>query len=91
MPPVIVSARDRSGAVTIDVPVEAALLAAGDHNGATFHQHMGFRDLCLGRRSAAEVGMLDGWWAVALGMAAQEAAARGVVVDLGARDYAPPV
>ena len=91
VPRVIVSPRDRSGAVTIDVPVEAALLAAGDHNGATYHQHMGFRDLCLGRRSAAEVGMLDGWWAVALGMAAQEAAARGVVVDLGARDYAPPV
>jgi hypothetical protein len=38
---------------------------------------------------APEVGLIDGWWAVAMGMAAQESATTGQAVDLRTVGYAP--
>src|SRR5690606_22843501 len=66
---VIVSPRQPQGPQVLEVPVDPALLAAGDHNGATFYQHRGFAR-CRTGAVAPEVGLLDGWWAVAIGMAA---------------------
>lgn len=81
VPRVIVSPRDPKGPRELDVPVDPALLAAGDHNGSTWYQHRGFADVVLGRR-APEVTLADGWWAVAMGKAAQLSAATGESVRL---------
>jgi predicted dehydrogenase len=83
IPRVIVSPRDPRGPVDQEVPVDPALLAAGDHNGSTWHQHRGFADVVTGRR-APEVTLMDGWWAVAMGQAAQASAASGQSVALTA-------
>lgn len=87
-PQVIVSPRNPKGPRVLEVPVDPTLLAAGDHNGSTFYQHMGFASVVRGER-APEVSLTDGWWAVAMGMAAQESAATGRVVDLTNASYAP--
>ncbi|MFN4155658.1 MAG: Gfo/Idh/MocA family protein [Paracoccaceae bacterium] len=88
VPQVIVSPRSPKGPLVLDVPVDPALLAAGDHNGSTFYQHQGFARMVRGQQSP-EVSLLDGWWAVAIGMAAQESAATGQAVDLTRAAYAP--
>jgi len=83
VPRVIVSPRDPRGPVEQDVPVDPALLAAGDHNGSTWYQHRGFADVVLGRRRPA-VSLRDGWWAVAMGQAAQASATTGQAVAIAA-------
>ncbi len=89
VPRVIVSPRDPKGPHELEVPVDPALLAAGDHNGSTFYQHRGFADVVMGLR-APEVSLLDGWWAVAMGMAAQTSARTGQSVALSALPEAGP-
>ncbi|OJY34821.1 MAG: hypothetical protein BGP11_16150 [Rhodobacterales bacterium 65-51] len=81
MPQVIVSPREPKGPRLLEVPVDPDLLAAGDHNGSTFYQHQGFARVVAGAQ-APEVSLTDGWWAVAIGMAAQESARTGQAVDL---------
>ena len=88
VPQVIVSPRAPKGPQVLEVPVDPALLAAGDHNGSTFYQHQGFARVVRGAQSP-EVSLLDGWWAVAMGMAAQESARTGQAVDLTRAAYAP--
>ena len=91
-PPVaqlVVSPRAPKGPRVREVPVDPTLLAAGDHNGSTFYQHQRFLAAVRGA-GPVEVGALDGWWAVAMGMAAQQSAARGQAVDLRACAFAPP-
>jgi predicted dehydrogenase len=88
VPKVILSPRDPAGPVELDIPVDPALLAAGDHNGSTFYQHQGFQRAATGGQ-VPEVSLMDGWWAVAMGMAAQESAMTGAAVDLGKASYAP--
>lgn len=88
VPKVIVSPRDPKGPHEVDVPVDPTILAAGDHNGSTFYQHQGFARAARGLQ-APEVGLTDGWWAVAMGIAAQESAATGQAVDLRRATYAP--
>lgn len=88
IPQVIVSPRDPKGPRVLEVPVDPGLLAAGDHNGSTFYQHSGFARVVQGQQSP-EVTLTDGWWAVAMGMAAQESAVTGRVVDLTQAPYAP--
>lgn len=79
VPQVTVSPRDPAGPVILDVPVDPTLLAAGDHNGSTFYQHRGFAEVVehFGR---PQVALEDGWWAVAMGIAAQISAAEGRVI-----------
>lgn len=72
---VIASPRHVPGPRLVEVPVDPALLAAGDHNGSTFYQHRKFVDAVRGR-GRVEVTLDDGLKAVAMGMAAQ-ASARG--------------
>jgi predicted dehydrogenase len=88
VPQVIVSPRNPAGPRVLEIAVDPALLAAGDHNGSTFYQHRGFanaaRDL-----QPPDVGLVDGWWAVAMGMAAQESARTGQSVDFRDLAYTP--
>ncbi len=83
VPLIIESPRNPTGVVSREVPVDATLLAAGDHNGSTFYQHRLFADLVRKGQGAPEVSLADGAWAVAMGLAAQAAAAEGRVVDMG--------
>lgn len=76
VPQVVVSPRNPAGPIVLDIPVDASLLAAGDHNGSTFYQHRGFADV-VARGAQPAVGLADGWWAVAIGIAAQISAAEG--------------
>ncbi len=78
-PQLIVSPRDPRGPLREDIPVDPAILAAGDHNGSTFYQHQKFRAAALGQ-GPVEVTLGDGAAAVALGLAAQESARTGQAV-----------
>lgn len=75
-PKLIISPRINKGPQEIDIPVDAQLLAAGDHNGSTFYQHERFLQTVLGKQEP-EVSVHDGWAAVLIGMAAQESARTG--------------
>jgi myo-inositol 2-dehydrogenase / D-chiro-inositol 1-dehydrogenase len=61
------------------LPVDPALLAAGDHNGSTFYQHKRFCAAVRGE-GPVEVTLDDGWRAVVMGMAAQVSARDGAAV-----------
>ena len=88
---VVVSPRQPAGPRVLDVPVDPLLLEAGDHNGSTFYQHRHFADLVAGGRAAPQVSLDDGWWAVAIGKAAQISAGTGqAVAGDGLRALAPP-
>jgi len=79
VPQVTVSPRAPAGPIVLDLPVDPSLLAAGDHNGSTFYQHRGFADV-VAKAGTPDVGLTDGWWAVAMGIAAQISAAEGRVI-----------
>ena len=81
VPQVIVSPRNPKGPHVMNVPVDPVLLAAGDHNGSTFYQHQRFNDAVRGL-GPVDVTANDGAKAVAMGLAAQESARTGSVVDL---------
>lgn len=79
---VIESPRAPKGPKTVEVPVDANLLEAGDHNGSTFYQHQKFLELVRGERDGPEVTLHDGKMAVLMGQAAQQSAATGKAVEL---------
>ncbi len=80
-PQLIISPRDPSGPTVIEVPVDEALLAAGDHHGSTFYQHQGFQRAVLGQQ-VPEVTLHDGWCAVRMGMAAQQSSLESKAIKL---------
>ncbi len=80
-PKLIKSPRTPRGPEVIDIPVDPMLLDVGDHNGSTFYQHQKFQQVVLGNGDP-EVTLSDGWWAVSMGMAAQQSAVTGQAVDL---------
>jgi myo-inositol 2-dehydrogenase/D-chiro-inositol 1-dehydrogenase len=80
-PKVIVSPRNPKGPDVLEISVDPKILQAGDHNGATFYQHLGFQKTVLQGR-APEVTLLDGAAAVALGLAAQKSASTGQAVEI---------
>ncbi len=75
------SPRAPKGPRMVEIPVDPLLLAAGDHNGATYHQHVRFADAVRGR-APVEVSLRDGARAVEIGHAAQRAAETGETVWL---------
>ncbi|WP_312406268.1 Gfo/Idh/MocA family protein [Rhizobium sp.] len=77
---VIVSPREPQGPRAIDIPVDPALLDAGDHNGSTFYQHQRFLRAVQGD-GPVEVTVEDGKWAVLMGLAAQQSSETGQVVE----------
>lgn len=81
VPHIVESPRHPCAPVMTEVPVDAAILAAGDHNGSTYHQHLKFLDVVRGK-GQVEVGLDDGIWAVRMGQAAQESARTGMAVTL---------
>jgi predicted dehydrogenase len=83
---VIVSPRYPKGPHAVEIPVDPELLQAGDHNGSTFYQHQRFQRAIQGLQSV-EVTLEDGWWAVAMGQAAQRSAMTGQAVMI---DNGPP-
>jgi myo-inositol 2-dehydrogenase / D-chiro-inositol 1-dehydrogenase len=86
----IVSPRDAlvsGGPRSLDIPVDPALLAAGDHNGSTFYQHQRFAAVVRGE-GKVEVSLNDGLKAVMIGLAAEESCKTGLAVDLLAGNYA---
>jgi myo-inositol 2-dehydrogenase / D-chiro-inositol 1-dehydrogenase len=78
---VVVSPRHPPGPRTLEVPVDPALLAAGDHNGSTFYQHQKFLQV-LRSGGPVEVSLTDGLKAVVIGLAAEHSAQSGEAVDL---------
>lgn len=88
VPQVIVSPRQPQGPVVLEVPVDPQLLDAGDHNGSTFYQHQRFQK-AVTAGAPVEVALSDGWWAVAMGLAAQQSAMTGKAVDIASLAYTP--
>ncbi|MGY9046682.1 MAG: Gfo/Idh/MocA family protein [Rhodobacterales bacterium] len=84
VPQLIVSPRSPKGPHRIDIPVDPALLAAGDHNGSTYYQHQRFLDVVRGQ-GVPEVSLNDGFAAVRMGLAAQESALTGQAVVLASK------
>ena len=81
VPKLVTSPRAYKAPTTREMPVPPELLAAGDHNGSTFHQHERFLQVVRGA-ATPEVSLSDGWAAVAMGLAAQDSAATGQAVTL---------
>jgi len=63
------------------VVVDDALLAAGDHHGATYYQHLKFLNT-IRNADPVEVTVQDGARAVAMGIAAEESIRTGRAVEL---------
>ena len=66
-----ISPRDPKGPQRRTVDVDETVLKAGDHHGATYFQHLGFRKAVL-EGAAVEVTLHDGLRAVAIGLAAEK-------------------
>ncbi|WP_240652470.1 Gfo/Idh/MocA family protein [Alexandriicola marinus] len=81
VPELEISPRHPKGPILREIPVDPALLTAGDHNGSTFYQHQRFNAVVRGE-GRVEVGVEDGIRAVAMGLAAQESATTGRAVEL---------
>lgn len=88
-PKLIISPRSPKGPELREIPVDATLLEAGDHNGSTFYQHKGFLALVRGLQPDPEVSLSDGWKAVAMGMAAQQSALSGQPVKVNSNGHFP--
>jgi predicted dehydrogenase len=80
-PRLIHSPRTPKGPRDREIPVDPALLAAGDHNGATFYQHQRFL-AAIRDGTPVEVTLTDGVRAVEMGLAAQLAATEGRAITL---------
>ena len=81
VPQVTISPRSPKGPQMVEIPVDPTILAAGDHNGSTFYQHVRFQRVLRGE-GTVDVTLNDGARAVALGHAAQDAARTGKVIAL---------
>jgi predicted dehydrogenase len=79
---VIISPRAERAPTRSEVHVDESLLAAGDHHGSTYFQHLKFFELCKTKTGKPEVTLRDGAHAVALGAAAEQSIRTGTVVHL---------
>ncbi len=81
VPQMIISPRAPKGPYVSEIPVDPALLEAGDHNGSTFYQHQRFNAVIRGE-GRVEVTLADGAKAIKIGLAAQESARTGQAISL---------
>jgi len=81
VPVLIRSPRSPKGPVREEVTVDPTVLAAGDHNGATFYQHQRFAEV-VRSGGTPDVTLFDGAMAVAIGLAAQKSAVSGQAVEV---------
>lgn len=81
IPKLVISPRDPKGPIELDIPVDETILAAGDHNGSTYYQHLGFFR-AVTENGSVDVTVDDGLKAVILGLAAQESARTGRAVEI---------
>ena len=81
VPQLITSKRESCNPITQHMPIDETILAAGDHNGSTYHQHVKFLAVVKGE-AEVEVSLDDGIWAVKMGHAAQESARTGQAISL---------
>ena len=86
IPGVVISPRSPAGPIEREVPVDPALLDAGDHNGSTFYQHRKFLAVVKGQSATPEVSSNDGKMAVIMGMAAQRSMVEGRAVQIAEFD-----
>ena len=77
----VIGRRNPRDVRTEHVPVEERILKAGGHHGSTYFEHLAFLR-ALREGTPPEVSVADGVLAVALGLAAQQAAAEARVVLL---------
>lgn len=82
---IVVSPREPKGPQRRQVHVDAKAMAAGDHHGSTYYQHLGFYR-AVSERAPVEVTLADGLKAVAIGLAAERSAKEGRAIELA--DYA---
>ncbi len=87
IPKVVLSPRDPKGPIESDIPVDPTLLDAGDHNGSTFYQHLGFFK-AITENAPVDVTVEDGLKAVVIGLAAQHSAQTGQAVTITDSGYA---
>ncbi|NRA20696.1 MAG: Gfo/Idh/MocA family oxidoreductase [Oceanospirillaceae bacterium] len=80
------SPRAAKGPVTDYVEVDPTLLQAGDHNGSTYYQHLGFYQAIVAG-APVEVSVADGLKAVVIGLAAQHSAKTGQAVNIIENGY----
>lgn len=81
-----ISPRDPKGPVRRHVPVDEAVLKAGDHHGSTYFQHRKFR-ACVLDGAPVEVTMEDGLKAVVIGLAAETSIREGRAVAIDGLSY----
>ncbi len=79
---IVVSPREPQGPRRREIEVDAAVLKAGHHHGATYFQHLGFRKTVL-EGAPVEVSLTDGLKAVVIGLAAELSLreSRAVAID----------
>ncbi len=63
------------------VAIDETVLRAGDHHGASYFQHLRFREAVLGR-AGVEITFADGLKAVAMGAAAERSIAEGLPIAI---------
>ena len=81
IPQVIVSPRTNNAVRITELPIDETLLAAGDHNGATFYQHVRFAEAIVHKKNI-DVTMQDGEAAVKIAFAAQLSVKEGKAINL---------
>jgi len=80
LPLLVISPRHPKGPRQMGIPVDPAILEAGDHNGSTYYQHVGFAAVVRGEQALPDVTLDDGRRAVEMGLAAQQSARTGQAV-----------
>lgn len=81
-PEIVFSPRNPKNPQQETIEVDEAILAAGDHQGATYYQHLRFLE-SVAHSGPVEVDLTDGLRAVLIGLAAQQSIVERRVVPLG--------
>ncbi len=81
VPKLVLSGRNPVIRTESEVPVDEGILQAGDHNGSTYYQHLGFFK-AVSEGANVDVTVDDGLRAVVIGLAAQHSAKTGKAIAI---------